>query len=248
VAPIEHTEFEDFRDSLDTHFWGPLYLIRECVPAMMRRGWGYVINISSIGGRIGVPHLGAYSAGKFALTGFSEVLHAELARYGVVVTTVTPHLMRTGSHRNAIVRGQHAKEALWFALASSAPRATLDADDAARQVIDAARERRAVAIPGWQARVADVIHAAAPDAAAAFAAWVASFLLPGASRGDNGHDQRLSREIDLHFLAKAFPTNAAERFNQTIAEDERRWSADSLRRDRGLAGGEPQSAGPARDR
>lgn len=80
-----------------THFWGPLDLIRATLPHMRVGGEGRIVNISSIGGRIAVPHLAAYAAAKFALTGLSECLRAELKKEGILVTTVTPGLMRTGS-------------------------------------------------------------------------------------------------------------------------------------------------------
>jgi NAD(P)-dependent dehydrogenase (short-subunit alcohol dehydrogenase family) len=192
---------------------------------MMRERAGHVVNISSVGGRIAVPHLAAYSVGKFALTALSEGLHAELKKYGVSVTTVTPHVMRTGSHRNVLVRGQHAKEALWFALASATPLTSIDADDAAREVVEAVKAGRATVTPGWQAQAAVIAKTAAPDLFADIAAWVSSALLPGATRADEADQARLSRDINLLFAARAFPTRASERFNQPVAEDERTWRA-----------------------
>ena len=78
------------RDSLATHFWGPLHLIRLSLPHLRRDGEGRILNISSIGGRIAVPHLAAYAAGKFALTGLSETLHAEL---GHMASASRPRLL-----------------------------------------------------------------------------------------------------------------------------------------------------------
>ena len=73
-----------------THFWGPLHLMLELIPSMRRRGFGRIVNISSIGGRIAVPHLAPYAASKFALTGLSDAVRAELAPHGIRVTTVVP--------------------------------------------------------------------------------------------------------------------------------------------------------------
>ena len=61
-----------------THFWGPLHLMLERCRAMRRRGFGRIVNISSIGGRIAVPHLAPYCASKFALIGLSDAVRAEL--------------------------------------------------------------------------------------------------------------------------------------------------------------------------
>ena len=153
VMPFAHAQPEDFQDSLDTHFWGPYYLTRACLPYLSRHN-GRIVNISSIGGRVAVPHLLPYTVGKFALVGLSEGLHAELAASGVSVTTVAPHLMQTGSHRNALVRGRHREEATWFALGTSTRLVALDAHRAARAIVRAARARKASLVLGWQARVA----------------------------------------------------------------------------------------------
>ena len=72
-------------------------------------GGGRIVNISSIGGKIAVPHLASYSASKFALTGLSDAVRAELARDNIHVTTVAPGMMRTGSHVNAKFKGKHDK-------------------------------------------------------------------------------------------------------------------------------------------
>ena len=88
VGPLEHMEHEDFENAMATHFWGPLHLMLELIPSMRRRGFGRIVNISSIGGRIAVPHLAPYSASKFALTGLSDAVRAELAPHGIRVTTV----------------------------------------------------------------------------------------------------------------------------------------------------------------
>ena len=67
VGPIEHVTVEDFEESMAVHFWGPLHTMRAAIPHMRRHGGGRIVNISSIGGKTGVPHLAAHCAGKFAL-------------------------------------------------------------------------------------------------------------------------------------------------------------------------------------
>ncbi|HEX2444779.1 MAG TPA: SDR family NAD(P)-dependent oxidoreductase [Vicinamibacterales bacterium] len=101
VGPLEHMTIADFENAVATA--------------------GRIVNISSIGGKIAVPHLLPYSASKFALTGLSEGLHAELARAGIRVTTVCPGLMRTGSTYNAWFKGRHRREFAWFYIADSIP-------------------------------------------------------------------------------------------------------------------------------
>lgn len=73
---------------MNTHFWGLLHLIRAVLPEMQKRRSGHLINISSIGGKICMPHLIPYGASKFALVGLSEGLRAEIAKDGIKVTTV----------------------------------------------------------------------------------------------------------------------------------------------------------------
>src|SRR5437773_1943704 len=104
---------------------------------MRRRGQGRIVNIASIGGKMAVPHLVPYCASKFALVGYSHGLRAELAKDGVVVTTICPGLMRTGSPPNALFKGQHRKEYAWFAISDSLPLLTISAENAARQVLAA---------------------------------------------------------------------------------------------------------------
>jgi short-subunit dehydrogenase len=90
VGPLETATVEDFRKAMATHFWGPLNLMLAIIPEMQRRGEGRIVNISSIGGKIGVPHLIPYDASKFALAGLSESIAAEVRRHNIFVTTVYP--------------------------------------------------------------------------------------------------------------------------------------------------------------
>src|SRR5213593_430317 len=95
IGPLEHLRPEDFDRAMRLHFWAPLELISQVVPEMRTWGCGRIVNISSIGGKVAVPHMASYSASKFALTGLSDALRAELARDNIYVTTVAPGLMRT---------------------------------------------------------------------------------------------------------------------------------------------------------
>ena len=139
VGPLDHMSREDFENAMATHFWGPLHLILETAPIMRHRGFGRIVNIASIGGRIAVPHLAPYSASKFALVGLSDALRAELDPHGIRVTTVAPGLMRTGSPVNANFKGQHDEEYAWFKVSSSIPGLTIAAERAARKILDACR-------------------------------------------------------------------------------------------------------------
>jgi len=234
MMPFEHAQDADFDESLQTHFWAPLHCIRASLPHMP--SGSRIVNIASIGGRVAVPHLLPYCCGKFALVGLSEGLRAELARRGLVVTTVTPGLMRTGSHRNVVVRGHHHTEAAWFALLTATPLTSMDAERAARQIVDAAQRGDATVTPGWQAQLATVVQALAPAAMAMVMAFAAKALLPGPVRSPAGDRPRYSKDLGLAPLSSLFPTPAAERLNQTIAADEVSRTAEA---------GRAAAAGPA---
>src|SRR6266403_1401335 len=130
VGPLEHMTREDFERAMGVHFWGPFELTMRVVPEMRIWGGGRIINISSIGGKIAVPHLAPYCASKFALTGFSDALRAELARDKIYVTTVAPGMMRIGSHVNANFKGKHNAEFAWFATSNGMPLISINANPA----------------------------------------------------------------------------------------------------------------------
>lgn len=137
VGPFDAMTREDFDKSLDTHFWAVLHTVEAVLPTMRERGWGRIVNIASLGGKRAVPHMLPYSVGKFALVGFSNGLRAELAKENILVTTICPSLMRTGSPRNAIFKGQHSKEYAWFSIGDSLPVASMNVQQAARQTLRA---------------------------------------------------------------------------------------------------------------
>jgi len=203
MMPFALATDEDFGESIATHFWGPLHVIREALPYLERAG-GRVVNISSFGGRVAVPHLLPYCVGKFALTGLSEGLDAELAERGIRVLTVTPGLMRTGSHRNVRLRGRHQAEARWFGLASATPMTSMDADRAARQIVSACREGRSTLTPGVQAHAALAVKSAAPEFLAALLRLAAG-MLPGPSGNGDAHEAKWSRDLDLGWSAALMP-------------------------------------------
>ncbi len=163
VGPADHMKVADYEDAMNTHFWGPLYMILAAVPHMRRQGEGRIVNISSIGGRVSVPHLLPYSASKFALTGLSDGLRTELADDNIVVTTVCPGLMRTGSPVNAMFKGRRPQEYAWFAISDSLPFASIDARRAARQIISACRYGDAELVITVQAKLAILARNLVPE-------------------------------------------------------------------------------------
>jgi len=139
VGPLQNMTREEFERAMRLHFWAPFELVAQIVPEMRVLGGGRIVNISSIGGKVAVPHLAPYSASKFALTGFSDAIRAELALDNIHVTTVAPGMMRTGSHVNAKFKGKHDMEFAWFAASAGAPLISMNADRAARKILAACR-------------------------------------------------------------------------------------------------------------
>ena len=178
VGPLEEMREEDFEQSLLTHFWGPVYTTLEVLPEMKARGSGRIVNISSFGGKVAVPHLLPYCSGKFALTGFSDGLRAEVAEHGVAVTTVCPGLMRTGSHINAEFKGRHEEEYAWFALGAGMPGLSMNAERAAAKILAACARGDAEAVLGWPAKVAVAARGIAPNLVADALALVNRFVMP----------------------------------------------------------------------
>jgi NAD(P)-dependent dehydrogenase (short-subunit alcohol dehydrogenase family) len=167
VAPMQHMQLEDYQEAMDVHFWGPFYTIQKALEFMRRQKRGRIINISSIGGEVAVPHLLPYSASKFALVGLSDGMRAELAREGIQVTTVTPGLMRTGSHVNALFKGRHRLEYAWFSIMDALPVASTDSRRAARQVVEAARYGDPYLVITFQAKLLVFLRGAFPGLIAA---------------------------------------------------------------------------------
>jgi short-subunit dehydrogenase len=154
VGPLEATTIEDYQESLATHFWGPLYTMMAVMPEMRSRREGHIVNISSIGGTVSVPHLVPYCAGKFALAGLSEGVRAEALKDGVYVTTVYPGLMRTGSPRNAFFKGKHGAEYAWFSISDAMPLFSVSAERAARAIVSACERGRARLVISLPAKLA----------------------------------------------------------------------------------------------
>jgi short-subunit dehydrogenase len=162
VGPAETMSLADYQEAMATNFWGMLYPTLAVLPEMRERKTGRIVNITSIGGKLGIPHLLPYSASKFAAVGFSQGLRAELAGEGIKVVTVVPGLMRTGSPRNAIFRGQHRSEYAWFSISDALPGLSISAERAARRIVEACRRGDAEVLFPVTARVAAVASALAP--------------------------------------------------------------------------------------
>jgi NAD(P)-dependent dehydrogenase (short-subunit alcohol dehydrogenase family) len=185
VGPLEHMTREDFERAMQLHFWAAYELISQIVPEMRTWGGGHIVNISSIGGKVAVPHLAPYSVSKFALTGFSDAIRAELARDNIHVTTVAPGMMRTGSHVNAKFKGKHDIEFAWFSASAGAPLISMNADRAARKILAACRRGQPSLTLTFAARGAILGNALFPNLTGYAMRLVNQFLpKPSAAEGN----------------------------------------------------------------
>ncbi len=179
VGPIEVMTPEDFEITMQAHFWGPLNTILAVLPSMRAKKSGRIVNISSVGGKVSVPHLVPYSASKFALVGLSKGLRTELMKDGIKVTTVCPGLMRTGSPRNADFKGKHHLEYAWFSISDALPLLSVSAENAARQIVRACKRGQAELVISVPAKVAVLFESLFPEAMSQILA-VVNQLLPEA--------------------------------------------------------------------
>ncbi|HEY4093969.1 MAG TPA: SDR family NAD(P)-dependent oxidoreductase [Baekduia sp.] len=95
LAAVEDVTLAAFRAQIDTNLLGTVYMSKAALPILREQGSGHIIQVSSVGGRMASPGLGAYQAAKWAVGGFSEVLAAETAPLGIRVTVLEPGGMRT---------------------------------------------------------------------------------------------------------------------------------------------------------
>jgi NAD(P)-dependent dehydrogenase (short-subunit alcohol dehydrogenase family) len=95
LGPIEDTSLEEFRAQIETNLLGTIYTTRAAIPILREQGAGHIIQFSSVGGRTGAMGRAAYSAAKWGVEGFSEVLAKEVAPLGINVTIVEPGGFRT---------------------------------------------------------------------------------------------------------------------------------------------------------
>ncbi|GHG10999.1 ketoacyl reductase [Deinococcus piscis] len=177
TGPIQDMTEEDWREIMEINAFAALRLVRAAYPHL-KAASGRVLLVTSIGGKVAVPHLGPYSMSKFAAVGLGAALRSELALDGIGVTTVCPGLMQTGSPKHAVIKGQHAKEYAWFATIDNLPLISMPAPAAAQGMVNALVRGDAEAMIGLPATVARYAQALAPQLVADVMALTNRFL-PG---------------------------------------------------------------------
>ena len=182
VGPAQEMNHQDFQAAMDINFYGVLNMILAVSPQMRARKSGRIVNITSIGGRVAVPHMLPYSCSKFAATALSEGLRAELARDNIAVTTILPGTIRTGSHNQATFKGNQKAEYRNFSLSASLPLISISADFAADQILTATKRGEAERVVGLPAQTLATLHGLFPGVTGDVFGLFNEYLLPGAGR------------------------------------------------------------------
>lgn len=203
--PLENTNDEDYRKSLDTHFWATYNMVEECLPYLGKGS--RIANIVSVGALRPVPHLSAYSTGKFAQRGYSISLRSELQRKGILVTTVCPSLMRTGSYDHAEFGGQYKKEYTLFSILDSLPLMSMDADVAADKILEGIRYGRAELTLSFTAKLAHRLSVHFPELFAD-AMSLTNRLIPGPTED---RETRVEGKDAHTFLSPSVLTKMSEK-------------------------------------
>jgi NAD(P)-dependent dehydrogenase (short-subunit alcohol dehydrogenase family) len=193
VGPAESMTLDNFRDALAVNFWGPLHAMDAVIGEMRARRRGRIVNITSIGGVLAVPHLLPYACAKAAAIALSDGLGAELRRDGVNVTTVIPGLMRTGSTPNAFFKGDAPRELAWFRWLSTSPVSAMSARRAARRIVGAAARGDSQLVLTVSAKAGRLAGALAPGLLRRLFSF-ANRLLPAAGR-DRGKREHVGGEL-----------------------------------------------------
>jgi short-subunit dehydrogenase len=219
VGPSETMTLEDYRHGMDIMFFGAVHAAEAVLPGMRARRRGTIVNITSIGAAVGIPHLAPYDAAKFALRGWSEAMGAEASRHGIAVITIVPGLMRTGSFGHALVKGKRYAEASLFSLFSSLPLITLSAERAAHRIVRAVEHGERFVVIGAPAKLLRLAHALFPGTVVR-ALGLVNRLLPGPPPEEK-EGMALPAELYRRGLARSILTalgeRAAKRYNEEPA-------------------------------
>ena len=103
MGAVEDLSIDEFKSQFETNFFGVIRVTKEVIPIMRNQGNGNIINVSSIGGKIGLPLNSAYISSKFAIEGFSESMRYELEQFGIDVILIEPGVVKTNFFENADV-------------------------------------------------------------------------------------------------------------------------------------------------
>lgn len=177
VGPFESMTREDFEAQMNLHFYAVLEAVKCALPQFHRQGRGHIVNICSLGGKVAVPHMLPYDSSKYALAGLSQGLNAELSKDNILVTTIYPTVMRTGSPIQAVFKGNHEKEFAWFAGTDVFPGFSISAQSAAKQIVKTIENGDSELVPTIAGKTRIALATVLPELMSASMRWL-SWLLP----------------------------------------------------------------------
>lgn len=111
LGPVEEFSLSDWQQIIDTNLWGYIHTIQAILPHFLERGTGTIVNLSSIGGIVPIPYQIPYTTSKYAVTGLTKALHAELSPKGIRVCGIYPNFIRTRIIERTIFRGKNEQTA-----------------------------------------------------------------------------------------------------------------------------------------
>uniref|UniRef100_UPI0037E91A6C dehydrogenase/reductase SDR family member 7B n=1 Tax=Semicossyphus pulcher TaxID=241346 RepID=UPI0037E91A6C len=124
------------RDVMETNYFGPIALTQALLPSMVQRQSGHIVVISSVQGKISIPYRSAYAASKHATQAYYDCLRAEMERFGIPVTVISPGYIRTNLSLNAVT-GDGSK----YGVLDKTTASGWDPRDVAQAVLKAVRHR-----------------------------------------------------------------------------------------------------------
>ncbi len=214
VGPFDSFEHAEYERAMDLMFWAPVNLTLAVLPQMKKQGAGHIVNITSIGGRVSVPHLLPYSCAKFALVGFSTGLSAEAKSKGIHVLTVVPGLMRTGSYLNAEFAGESKHEFAWFGLLGNLPGFSVAAEYAAECIRDAIERRQYTCTISLPAKLLIASETLLPEGTRTICTAI-NQVLPGGTDRDSTPGKPLNSQFGKIYQALTMlGKRAAVNFNE----------------------------------
>ncbi len=176
VGPMESYSRQEYKTAMDVMYWGIVNTTLAALPHMKEMKNGQIVNITSVGGMVSIPHMLPYTASKFAAVGFSLGAAAELRKENIFVTTVVPGLMRTGSYINAFFQENNKSEFKLFSLMSTAPLLTMSSDKAARLTLQAMKKKKVLKVLGMPAKALIGLQHLMPETTVMFFNLVSRFL------------------------------------------------------------------------
>ncbi|HKO51450.1 MAG TPA: SDR family oxidoreductase [Polyangiaceae bacterium] len=195
IGPLEALGSADFHQSFRGIFFALYEPTMAVLSHMKSRGFGRIVNVTSVAGKAPVPHSGTYVAGKFATTGFSAVCAAELRKYGIRVSTVLPPPLRNGAWLNGSYKGLADQELSWFARALQSPLTSIDPERAARAIVRAAEEGRVESMVSPISFLQARLHALCPTLSVALAALIDARSMPPSPLGASALPALTGEEI-----------------------------------------------------